>query len=115
MRVVSVWSGAALAMVALAGLTLSGCGSGSTPTEEVQTKGAVDDHSGWWCAGHGVPEEVCALCNSSLAVEYQQKGDWCEEHNRPESQCFICQPEQEAKFASQYEAKFGKKPPKPGA
>lgn len=117
MRVVSVWSGAAAAVVALAGLALSGCGSGRTPdaaapAEDVQPTGAVDDHSGWWCSEHGVPEEVCAQCNSTRAAEYQQKGDWCQQHNRPESQCFICQPELEEKFAAQYEAKFGKKPPK---
>lgn len=71
------------------------------------------DHSGWWCTEHGVPEEVCALCNSKIAAEFQKKGDWCKDHDRPDSQCFICHPELEEKFAAQYEAKFGKKPPKP--
>jgi cobalt-zinc-cadmium efflux system membrane fusion protein len=120
MRVVSLHSGVLLAVAALAGLALSGCADRSTPdtaapAEDVQPTGAVDDHSGWWCPEHGVPEEVCTRCDTSLAAEYQQKGDWCEEHNRPESQCFICQPDLEANFAAQYEAKFGKKPPKPGA
>jgi len=119
MRVVSLQGGAVLAIAALAGLALSGCTDSSTPdtpapAEDVQPTGVVDDHSGWWCSAHGVPEEVCAQCNATLAAEYQQKGDWCEAHNRPESQCFICQPDLEAKFAAQYEAKFGKKPPKPG-
>jgi hypothetical protein len=68
---------------------------------------------GWWCAEHGVPEEVCGLCNSKLAAEFQRKGDWCQEHDRPDSQCFVCHPEYEARFAAQYEAKMGKKPPKP--
>ncbi len=112
MRVISMWSGAAMAVVVLAGLTLSGCDSGSTPAENGQPAGQVDDYGGWWCSGHGVPEEVCTRCDTSLAAEYQQKGDWCEEHKRPESQCFICNPDAEAKFAADYEAKFGKKPPK---
>jgi len=120
MRSVLSWSGVVPAIVTLAVVALSGCGKSSTPetgapAESVHPVGAVDDHSGWWCSAHGVPEEVCAQCNATLAAEYQQKGDWCEAHNRPESQCFICQPDLEAKFAAQYEAKFGKKPPKPGA
>lgn len=119
MRVVLSSRGVVLAIVALAGVALSGCGKAGTPdaavpAEDVQGAGAVDDHSGWWCPAHGVPEEVCAQCNAKLAAEYQQKGDWCEEHNRPESQCFVCQPDLEAKFAAQYEAKFGEKPPEPG-
>jgi len=60
-----------------------------------------------------VPEEVCGLCDSKLAAELQKKGDWCKDHDRPDSQCFVCHPELEAKFAAQYEAKFGKHPPKP--
>ena len=70
-------------------------------------------HDGWWCDEHGVPEEVCALCNSKLVADFKAKGDWCPEHDRPESQCFICNPEREAEFAAQYEAKYGKQPPKP--
>ena len=50
---------------------------------------------------------------SKVAADYKQKGDWCKEHNRPESQCFLCNPKLEAKFAAEYEAKYGKKPPKP--
>ena len=70
-------------------------------------------HGAWWCDEHGVPEKVCALCDSDLAAEFQKKGDWCEKHDRPDSQCFVCHPELEARFAAQYEAKYGKKPPKP--
>ena len=70
-------------------------------------------HDGWWCDEHGVPEEVCGQCNSKIAAEFQRKGDWCKEHDRPNSQCFVCHPELESKFAAQYEAKVGKKPPKP--
>ena len=78
-----------------------------------KTTSGVHEHSGWWCEPHGVPEEVCALCNSKVAAEFQKQGDWCNEHNRPDSQCFPCHPEHEARFAEQYEAKYGKKPPKP--
>lgn len=81
------------------------------PTASTATGG--HDHSGWWCNEHGVPEEVCALCNSKVAADFQKKGDWCKEHDRPDSQCFKCHPELEAKFAAQYEAKYGKKPPTP--
>jgi len=70
-------------------------------------------HGAWWCDEHGVPEKVCALCDSKLAAEFQRKGDWCAEHHRPDSQCFACHPELEARFAAQYEAKYGKEPPKP--
>ncbi len=72
-------------------------------------------NDGWWCAEHGVPEEICAQCNQKLVAEFKAKGDWCKKHDRPESQCFPCHPELEAKFAAQYEAKYGKKPPKPEA
>lgn len=60
-----------------------------------------------------MPEEICAQCSTKLAAEFKAKGDWCKKHNRPESQCFICHPEKEAEFAAQYEAKYGKQPPKP--
>lgn len=70
-------------------------------------------HDGWWCNEHGVPEAECALCNSRIAADFQKKGDWCKEHDRPDSQCFICHPEKLDAYAAKYEAKFGKKPPKP--
>lgn len=120
MRIVSWMSGLSLSMVTATGLLLSGCGqSGTEPAQtesqatqaaDVQTVAAVD-HGGWWCTEHGIPEGICARCNSKVATEYQQKGDWCEEHSRPDSQCFICHPELEEKFAAQFEAKFGEKPP----
>jgi hypothetical protein len=72
-------------------------------------------HDGWWCGEHGVPEEVCALCNSKIAAEFQKKGDWCDEHDRPDSQCFACHPEFEERFADQYEAKYGERPAKPAS
>lgn len=69
------------------------------------------DHSGWWCDEHGVPEGICAQCNSKVAAEFQKQGDWCQDHDRPDSQCFLCHPDLEGKFAAQYEAKYGHKPP----
>ncbi|MBX7165956.1 MAG: RND transporter [Pirellulales bacterium] len=70
-------------------------------------------HGEWWCDEHGVPEEICAQCSIEVANDLKAKGDWCKEHDRPDSQCFICHPEKETQFAAQYEAKYGKKPPKP--
>ena len=102
-----------------AGLGIIGCGKSADKTSPVATPaGDVSNghsHEGWWCNEHGVPEEVCALCNVKLAGDFKAKGDWCKEHDRPDSQCFICHPEKEAEFAAQYEAKYGKKPPKPDA
>jgi hypothetical protein len=76
---------------------------------------AHSSHDGWWCNEHGVPEGVCALCSSKVAADFQRNGDWCEDHDRPDSQCFVCHPELEARFAAQYEAKYGEKPPKPAS
>lgn len=110
--------------LAIAVAITSGCGhSGSAPAQVENRKDAHDeqaapeanghDHSGYWCNEHGVPEAICGQCNSKVAAEFQRKGDWCKEHDRPDSQCFTCHAELEAKFAAQYEAKYGKKPPKP--
>jgi len=101
-----------VAALAVAGFSLAGCGSPSGPGA---SKVAQDSHShdGWWCDEHGVPEEVCALCNVKLVADFKTKGDWCKKHERPDSQCFVCHPEREAEFAAEYEAKFGKKPPQP--
>ncbi len=84
--------------------------SATAASEESVTSG---DHSGWWCVEHGIPEDVCSMCNSKVAAEFQRKGDWCDEHNRARSQCFHCDPALEQRFAAQYEAKYGKQPPKP--
>jgi cobalt-zinc-cadmium efflux system membrane fusion protein len=105
----------ALAIGAM-GIGLAGCNkapeTAPTPTQ-VASEEHGHDHSGWWCDPHGVPEEICALCDPKVAADLKAKGDWCEEHGRPDSQCFICHPEKEAEFAALYEAKYGKKPPKP--
>lgn len=102
-------------------LLLAGCGkTGNTEGPDSAsdaahngTTAASGDHEGWWCAEHGVPEEICTRCDSSLIAGFKEKGDWCDEHDCPDSQCFVCHPELEAKFADRYEAKFGKKPPNP--
>jgi hypothetical protein len=105
---------AASSFVASALLLVAGCGQtdsddGATSGQSDQTS---DDHSGWWCAAHGVPEEECSMCGA--AEKYKAKGDWCEEHNRAESQCFICNPDRAEKYVALYEAKFGTKPPAHG-
>lgn len=73
-------------------------------------KHADHDHSGWWCAEHGVPEAICSQCDPKYAAECQKKGDWCEDHGRAKSQCFLCDSKLKEKFAAQYRAKFGKEP-----
>jgi cobalt-zinc-cadmium efflux system membrane fusion protein len=100
--------GSAMVFVGGCGQAQPGQGEAGAPAA---TKVAAPEHGGWWCVEHGVPEGSCAQCSTKLAAEFQKKGDWCKEHNRPESQCFICHPDFEAKFAAQYEAKFGTKPP----
>lgn len=109
---------------------LAGCGSdngpaapdaaanGAAPVAETDAEhdhGQEGEHNldGWWCVEHGVPEEECAQCDSSLVAEFKAKGDWCEKHNRPESQCFLCDASRFEKFAARYEAKFGKRPTQP--
>lgn len=115
-------------LITLSVYCLSGC---SSQVESTATPTAVDspaahdhadgehdseathDHSGWWCPEHGVPEEECTRCDSSLIADFRSKDDWCDEHARPESQCFLCNPELEGKFAARYEAKYGEQPPNP--
>lgn len=118
MELVSFLGRTALPAVAVLGLMLTGCGSGgqgdavpsaSDPPMDAAAYSAQRD----WCLEHGVPESKCGRCDSKLAAAFQKDGDWCEEHGRPESQCFLCTPEAQAKFAAQYEAKFGEPPPPP--
>ena len=99
-------------------LAIAGCGSqepaGSGADNSDREVGRTPDQvAANWCVEHGVPEDICAQCNAKVAADFKQKGDWCKEHNRPESQCFLCDPQLEAKFAAEYEAKYGTKPPKP--
>jgi len=103
--------------VLVGALVLAGCSKSETASEGTDESGAATDvdhsHGGWWCVEHGVPEEECALCDTSLVAKFKDAGDWCKEHDRPESQCFICSPARFDKFASRYEAKTGHKPPQP--
>ena len=106
-----------LTITTLCALAVAGCGgSGATRSDAAKSATPAADAScpvaENWCGEHGVPEDICAQCNAKLAAEFKQKGDWCKEHNRPESQCFLCSPQRAEKFAAEYEAKYGQKPPK---
>lgn len=105
-----------MSLIAVSSLMFVGCNQSvqnTSPNAESQTVAESDhEHGEWWCSEHGVPEEICALCNTKLAADFKAKSDWCDEHDRPDSQCFVCHPEKEAEFAAQYEAKYGKKPAK---
>ena len=122
------WFAVGSMLFALAAFT--GCGNSAEPTtdEAAHAEHAAHEHAGhdhgaetehmrgaWWCNEHGVPEEVCALCDPKLVSDFKSKGDWCKMHERPGSQCFVCHPEREVEFAAQYEAKYGKQPPKPAS
>lgn len=97
------------------GCILCGCSSGeATPAVEVSAAAGSQhghSHDGWWCPEHGVPEDVCGLCDPKVAARMQADGDWCREHDRPDTQCFACHPEAQARYAALYEAKYGEQPP----
>ena len=108
---------ALLASLALVAVVLGGCGAGTKKPEGTKaatptaaSPAAVAEN---WCVEHGVPEDLCGQCNAKVAADSKDKGDWCKEHERPESQCFLCNPKLADKFAAEYEAKYGKRPPKP--
>ena len=84
------------ALAVVAGIAILGCaekrGDSPAPNTTATGQAAVSpagQHGGWWCAEHGVPEEECGLCDSSLAAELQKKGDWCAEHDRPDRVIFV--------------------------
>ena len=112
-------TGSLVLLAAMSGLFITGCGKSKTDAPETKVVSDEHNHGGdehaehdeWWCAEHGVPEEECTRCDSSLIAAYKKKGDWCEKHDRPDSQCFICSPKLADKFAARYEAKYGKQPP----
>ena len=111
---------AGLAGMFLAGVftLVVGCGP-SNPSDQAKGTGQpaaatgkkVDDHSGWWCIDHGIPEHECSMCQSKVAKECKAKGDWCDTHDRAKSQCFVCDPSLKEKFAAKYRAKFNAEPP----
>ena len=104
------------ALLFAAALMVAGC-AGDKPVADNSTGDSTtssashNDHSGWWCKEHAIPEEDCSMCSAAAAKEFKEKGDWCEEHNRAESQCFICDPSRAEKYAKLYQAKYGDKPP----
>ncbi len=105
-----------LSMIVITGISITACTK--PPRDGAAASAAVKEtaghsHEGWWCDEHGVPEEECAQCNTKLVADFKAKGDWCGKHNRPDSHCFVCHPEKETEYAALYEAKYGKKPPKP--
>ena len=123
MRIISWTPLMVLPAIAVAAIVVSGCGKNDADTSQAAVSQEADhedgdeghDLHGYWCVEHGVPEEICAQCDTKVAADFQQKGDWCVEHSRPDSQCFICHPEKAAEFAALYEAKFGEQPPQPTA
>ena len=84
---------------------------GGTPKKVAEAKG--QDHSGWWCDEHGVPEAECSMCSAKVAAERKKAGDWCEKHDRAKSQCFICDPSLKERYFAVYRDKYGKEPPEP--
>ena len=101
-----------IATLSISVFALAGC-QPKGPTNAAKDSKVDQSVGGWWCVEHGLPEEECALCDTSLVAKYKEKGDWCKEHDRPESTCFLCGPARFDKFAARYEAKTGQKPPKP--
>jgi hypothetical protein len=117
-----------LTLVAVLGLSTVGCtnkeqadpkkkagdAQAKAKPEDGKKEIKKDDHSGWWCQEHGVPEEICSLCNADHAAKLKKEGDWCKLHDRAQSQCFKCDPSKYEKFEQMYMAKNnGKKPPRP--
>lgn len=102
-----------LVLSAALGLVV-GCGDTAKDKVAKSTPKKVDDHSGWWCDEHGIPEHECSLCMEDGEKHYRAKGDWCELHQRAKSQCFKCDPSlYEKVFEPKYVAKYGKKPERP--
>jgi hypothetical protein len=106
-----------LSAVALVTAFVCGCGgpaanSGGKQSEKTLPVKKVDDHSGWWCDEHGIPEHECSMCSSKVFKKCEAAGDICAKHpDRAKSQCFICDPTLKEKFAVRYREKYGKEPP----
>jgi cobalt-zinc-cadmium efflux system membrane fusion protein len=62
----------------------------TTPAQGESTRTIAAAPALDWCAGHGVPESQCTICNPQLAAQYRASGDWCREHSLPESVCPLC-------------------------
>lgn len=107
-------------IAAAAAVFVLGCGPVATtkPSDKVAANKPadkpVDDHSGWWCDEHGIPEHECSMCSSKVYKKCEAAGDICPKHtDRAKSQCFICDPSLKEKFAAKYREKYGKEPPEP--
>lgn len=114
-------TGVMLSLFGAVVLAAVGCSGDNQPgtAKDKSTKGTAtvaqekkaNDHSGWWCDEHGIPEAECTMCSKKVAREFKAKGDWCDQHDRAKSQCFICDPKLKEKYAAVYRAKLGKEPP----
>ncbi|MCI0378043.1 MAG: hypothetical protein L0215_10575 [Gemmataceae bacterium] len=106
-------------MFAVAAVLVSASGCAKEPPKKSGNGGKVEiakgehEHGEWWCAAHGIPEDICSLCNADYAAKCKKDGDWCNIHDRAQSQCFKCDPSKYAQFEKMYENKYGKKPEPP--
>lgn len=110
-----LWFGSlVLAGATAIGLVGSGC-TKSDHKDHKQAKGDLkkDDHSGWWCQEHGIPEHLCSMCSDEVAAKHKKEGDWCKIHDRAQSQCFKCDSTLYKKYEAMYVAKYGKTPEPP--
>jgi hypothetical protein len=114
------WLGMALLLAAA--VVLVGCNQSETKVASAKGKADTakkaekdeEGEHGWWCAEHGIPEEMCGLCTKAYRDKKKAEGDWCETHKRLQSQCFKCDPSlYEKVFEPMYVAKYGKKPERP--
>jgi cobalt-zinc-cadmium efflux system membrane fusion protein len=76
-------------------VAVASCSPGTADTEpeavaepDNESAATVDD----WCAGHGLPESKCTICNPELIEGFKAAADWCAEHGLPESACPQCNP-----------------------
>jgi hypothetical protein len=111
-----------LTLLACVALVAAGCGKDEGPGNQGKGKGGqgeqqaknkegdkkAQDHSGWWCEEHGIPEHLCKMCDEKLKTA----ADVTCEHDLVKSQCFRCNPQKREHYARMYRAKYeGKDPP----
>jgi hypothetical protein len=111
------WLG--LVLLLMASFVVLGCSGNSNQGGDTQAQQANTAKDGeyehdWWCGEHGIPEDICGLCNREYRDQKKATGDWCEQHKRLKSQCFKCDPTlYERVFEPMYVAKYGKQPKRP--
>jgi len=83
-----------VAVAALAATVLTACSRGTPPGTPAKPPAKVATHAAVDVAlcSHGVPADLCTLCNPDLVAVFREQGDWCAEHGVPESQCLKCNP-----------------------